>query len=285
MSQYICPVCSNEMGLGIRSWHLQCRSCAYEKAAFEPTINANTSHDLINESARANGLQDLRVSNFETLLNHIKQLKHQGSLLDVGCAHGWFLDLAKPDFNVLGIEPDKAIFDIVAAKDLAVRNGYFPSALSEHEKFDVIVFNDVIEHIPDISDALTHCQRHLNENGLLVLNLPSSGGIFYKFSKFLLKIGIPQFFERMWQKDLPSPHLHYFDTNNLIKLLGTKGFETRIKGTLPTIQLAGLYTRISYTGDNSLAVRLVIYLCVLICLPLLKIMPADIIFVVATKTK
>ena len=280
----ICPVCSSDLSAGYRSWHFVCKRCGLEKANFQSTINLPSAHQLIDEEERESGLKELRLCNFKKLLARIRFLKpNNGRLLDVGCAHGWFLEVAGNDFDVLGLEPDKLVFDATLRRGLAVRKGYFPDALDESEKFDIIIFNDVIEHIPDIKHIFESCSQRLNNDGLLVLNLPSSNGIFYRTSKILCRIGLPVFFERLWQKDLPSPHLYYFNQFNLINLLEASGFEVKEKGTLSTMRMAGLYTRISYTGKLNIVARLFVYACVAIVLPLFKLLPSDIIYVISTR--
>lgn len=279
MSNKVCPVCQGVLTKGIKNWHFVCKICHYEKAEFEPLINSNDAHTLIDEVARETGLRSLRIKNFTSLLTKIRSIKNsRGRLLEVGCAHGWFLDLAKKNFEVLGIEPDKVVFNAVSRRGLPVRLGYYPDALNDDEKFDIIVFNDVIEHIPAIQSILGHCHRHLNEGGLLALNLPSSNGVFYKLSKLLARISINGPFERMWQKNLPSPHLHYFNPKNLRELIIRSGFETKEDGKLPTLAIEGLYERITYTGKIGPIARVLIYFLVLISLPILKILPSDIIY-------
>ncbi|MGA2937895.1 MAG: hypothetical protein ABSF52_12425 [Syntrophobacteraceae bacterium] len=55
------------------------------------------------------------------------------------------LDTAKNDFEVFGLEPDRNIFEAAWHGGLPVRMGYFPYALNDGEKYDVIIFNDVIK--------------------------------------------------------------------------------------------------------------------------------------------
>jgi SAM-dependent methyltransferase len=284
MLNEICPSCHCGLSNGYFSWYLQCRNCGYEKGNLQPTINLNEAHQLIDENAREKGLQNLRKDNFKKLLKSIKSLKpNGGNLIDVGCAHGWFLETAINDFDVFGLEPDKHVYDATVSRGLPVRIGYFPDGLDDNEKFDVIVFNDVIEHIPDIEHILASCYQRLNEDGLLVLNLPSSSGVFYRLSKIFCYFGFPGFFERLWQKGLPSPHLHYFNLANLICLLKNNKFEVKIKGNLSTLSLSGLYTRISYTGNLGVILCSLVYICVAIMLPILRIMPSDIIYVIARR--
>lgn len=279
-----CPICHNKLTVGVRPWHFVCENCKYENSNLEPTINSHSSHQLIDEDDRETGLRELRIRNFNILLASIKSLKpNGGTLLDVGCAHGWFLDAAKNDYKVLGLEPDKTIFDATLRRGQRVRMGYFPSALEARECFDIIVFNDVIEHIPDIKHILSSCHKSLNKDGLLVINLPSSNGVFYILSKVFCRLGFVGFFERLWQKDLPSPHLHYFNSSNLIDLLKGNGFDVCSKGSLSTLGLAGLYTRVSYTGSLNPVARIFVYVNVALLLPILKILPSDIIYVIARR--
>jgi len=164
-----------------------------------------------------------------------------------------------------------------------MRLGFFPEVLSESDKFDVIVFNDVFEHIPEPNKVLKGCLAHLKPDGLLVLNLPSSTGIFYRISRLLALIGLESFFDRLWQKSLPSPHLHYFNLKNLNELLSKNGFKTVSSGRLSTLRLKGLFTRISYTGNQNIFVRIFIYFLIFLAIPAILLMPSDIIYSIARK--
>lgn len=285
MNNNICPVCSNSMVIGIRPWHSRCDVCLYEKSDLQPNINALSAHDLIDENSRESGLRAVRMSNFKKLLDVITFIRPDGgTLVDVGCAHGWFVEVASSRFDAVGIEPDEAVFNATAARGIKVRMGYFPGALKTGEQFDIIVFNDVIEHIHDISSVLAACHERLNDGGLLVINLPSSDGVFYRLSRLFGSVRKFGFFERLWQKDLPSPHVHYFNTDNLRRLLGKCNFKTVRSGTLPTLGVSGLYTRIAYTGNLGPISRVLVYCGVALSIPFLRLLPSDIVYVVAEKS-
>ena len=286
MPRHFCPVCDGPLKESCQQWHFLCSACAYEQSNLTPTINEQVAHENIDEVARESGLRELRLKNFGRLLSAIRQLKPDGGrLLDVGCAHGWFVETAMGKFDVLGIEPDKAIYATSVARGLPVRNGYFPDALADNETFDVIVFNDVLEHIPPVIDILRSCNERLNTGGYLVVNLPSSDGVFYRLSKLFSRLGFSGFFERLWQKGLPSPHVHYFNATNLAELLQSTGYKNVASGRLPTLGLAGLYTRISYTGNMGRLSKIVVYCAVALSLPILRLLPSDIIYLIAQKTE
>lgn len=281
MLRETCPVCDNHLFMGYQNWHQFCKNCAYEKSSFSPQINQSIAHTWMNEEARQKAFK-ARVKNFKKLLKQLLLLKPQGgSLLEIGSSYGEFLKVAKGHFDILGLEPDKSIQS--QPLGLPVRTGFFPNALNPDEKFDVIVFNDVIEHIPDIKNTLKTCYRHLNPEGLLLINLPTTTGFFYRLSKFSSCLGIPHFFERLWQKDLPSPHLHYFNFLNLSQVLQDEKFLIQTKGHLATLHLNGLYSRLSHVRKQNHGVCLMLYPLLILSLPLLKIFPKDIIYVIAKR--
>jgi SAM-dependent methyltransferase len=274
-------VCGTTLNIGSAPWHFNCPACGYERSNLISAINDPEVHQNINESFRENGLHPLRASNFKTLVDQTKKFNAAASppsLLDVGAAHGWFLDAAKSDFQVLGIEPDEATFAKATAQNRSIRCGYFPDVLKKGERFDVIVFNDVIEHMPDIESVLKECHTRLNASGLLVLNLPCNKGIFYRVAKIFNKMGVHGFFERLWQKGMPSPHVHYFNEDNLKTLVSRLGFTEVYCGTLPSLRLRGLYARISYSGNINIINRVVLYVCIALSLPFLSLLPKDIMY-------
>ena len=106
MPQNHCPVCRGPMKSSLQHWRFFCSVCAYEQSNLLPTINEHAAHEQIDEVARETGLRELRLANFKILLKAISQLQPAGGrLLDVGCAHGWFVETAMTQFDVLGIEP------------------------------------------------------------------------------------------------------------------------------------------------------------------------------------
>lgn len=274
-----CIVCGGSRSTGLATWHAACHACGYESAALQVAINETPAGAPVDEHERERGLKAIRQENFRDIVDIVLRFVQPGArrLLDVGCAHGWFLETARDQFDVLGIEPDAVVGGRTAGRGLPVRTGYFPDALQAGETFDVIVFNDVIEHIPAIEAALDACHARLSAGGLLVLNLPSSTGFFYRLSKLFARIGWRGPFERLWQKGLPSPHVHYFSSDNLQRLLARQGFERIYNGELPSLRAKGLLDRIRCAGNIAGPVLYLQYAAVLCTLPLLSAVPSDII--------
>ncbi|RFP11916.1 MULTISPECIES: bifunctional 2-polyprenyl-6-hydroxyphenol methylase/3-demethylubiquinol 3-O-methyltransferase UbiG [unclassified Duganella] len=280
-----CIVCQQTTSPGLSPWHRICPACRYESAALLPTINDADVHVHVDEAQREAGLKAIRQQNFETIVGYAVELAPPGArrLLDVGAAHGWFLEAARGHFDVLGMEPDTAVAHKTAARGLPVRNGFFPDALEADERFDVIVFNDVIEHIPDIRSALAACRERLTPGGILILNLPNSRGFFYRLSKLFARVGWRTPFERLWQKDLPSPHVHYFEAGNLSKLVGGAGLELRLKAELPAVRAKNMLERLRCAGQGSWLGIYAQYAAVMLTIPVLRAFPSDIVVCVYRK--
>ena len=280
----ICICCGTRLQLGLCDWHRVCPRCKYERSHLVSFINAEFAPNKFDENLREVGLMDLRKNNFKQLVDEIsKYAPHDSTLLDVGCGHGWFLEIANKKFKAEGIEPDRAIYERALKHGFNVRCGYFPKDLSITDVYDVIIFNDVIEHIHDIHSTMDALRKHLNNEGLLVLNLPSRGGIFYRLSKVLYYFGARSFFERLWQTEMPSPHIHYFNRKNLTAFLSKAGFKVSMYGRLESIIRSGLYARISYARSDAKILNKLLYIVIACFLPLLRLLPSDIIYVIATR--
>jgi 2-polyprenyl-3-methyl-5-hydroxy-6-metoxy-1,4-benzoquinol methylase len=282
-----CLVCEQQTVAGLSPWHRVCPACRYESAALTPTINDAKVHVHVDEAEREAGLKAIRLENFKTIIDYANGLapRHAGArrLLDVGAAHGWFLEAAIGQFQVLGMEPDTAVAQKTAARGLPVRQGYFPDALESDERFDVIVFNDVIEHIPDIESALAACRERLTPGGILILNLPNSRGFFYRLSKLFARVGWRAPFNRLWQEGLPSPHVHYFQADNLSKLVGKQGLELKLTAELPAVRAAGMLERLRCASQGKLLGVYAQYAAVMMAIPVLRAFPSDIVVCVYQK--
>lgn len=275
-----CPACGAPLRAGLAAWHRVCTACTYEGSVLEPRILAQAEGGDLDEAAREQGLEQLRNANFRRLLAWMGRTlalpAGRPRLLDVGCAHGWFLQQADAGFEASGIEPDIAVAEAARRRGLAVRGGFFPDVLGEDERFDVIVFNDVLEHIPDVKAALAACWRHLQPGGWVVVNAPSRRGVLYRVSKGLVRVGRPGAFERLWQVGFPSPHVHYFDAATLGRLAEQAGFSFSGGTRLATMTVRGLYARIRCSREVPVAKAVLLTVVLGLLAPLLAVLPADI---------
>jgi SAM-dependent methyltransferase len=172
-----------------------------------------------------------------------------------------------------GNEPEG---DIAAASGVPVRVGFFPDVLAADERFDLIVFNDVLEHLPDVHAALAACAAHLTPGGWLVVNAPCRRGVFYRTARALAKFGRPAAFDRLWQAGFPSPHVHYFDASTLVALAARHGFAAVAATRLPSVRAQGLMARIRTDRSVAAPRAALVAGAVVAALPVLAVLPPDI---------
>ena len=272
-----CPNCASTVRPGLTPWHYECPTCQLEMSTLQPAPDLADMDADVDEAARARGLADIRHANFKTVIRVIDDAHPPGNrLLDVGCAHGWFLDAARPRFDVTGIEPSERVAEGAKRRGHEVRNGLFPSALTAGETFDVITFNDVFEHIPNASDTMQHAAQSLNPDGLLVLNVPTRRGFFYKLSRGFTHVGVIGPFERLWQKHFSSPHLYYFDADVLGTMGKNHGLTLVRRKSLHTLHLKGLWQRLNYDRSSSRSVNALLFAMIVAAYPVIRLLPSDI---------
>ncbi len=279
-----CIVCRSALAPGHQDWHFTCRRCGLERSNLKVKINHNFSLD---EDQRLQALHAVRQRNAKQVIGHLTRLLNKSSLqiLDVGPGPGWFLDEAAKIYAPVGIEPDRSIFDRLQSKGHKVINGFFPEDVPKDQMFDAIIFNDVLEHIEDIPTAISKCSEMIFPGGLLSVALPVKSGLFYKLSKIMSMAGFPSFFKRLWQVDMPSPHLYYFSTKNLTQLVETDGFRLAVCEPMDVLTYDGLFERIRYSGENSFLKATVLFLPIAFLVFLHKLLPRDTFLLIFTKAK
>lgn len=94
-------------------------------------------------------------------------------VLEVGCWRGGFgAQLAVRGMEVWGIEPNPEAARIATRRLSKVIEGVFPKD-APAEKFDGIIFNDVLEHMAAPEEAM-HAARHLlKPGGWVVASIPN----------------------------------------------------------------------------------------------------------------
>jgi SAM-dependent methyltransferase len=265
-----CDVCRALMRPDLIPETYRCEACGFLKSFFPIEINKASR---IDETARETALKPLRTRSFQTILDDIaRDAPPPASVLDVGSAHGWFMEEAeRRGYSVTGIELDSEI--AARAKGNVVR-GFFPQAAPGH--YDIITFNDVFEHLPDPAKMMRAVAERLTPNGRAIINLPVSDGLIFRITRLAARLGLCGPLERMWQKGLPSPHLSYFSPHTLQRLAEANGLTLIRAMQLPSIQLRGLWQRIMYDRGMSRLRGVVLYVASLGLFTLARVGPSDI---------
>ena len=99
-------------------------------------------------------------------------------LLDVGCSNGRYaeeLALHRPDIELWGVEPDPVTAAVARPHFHTLVEGAFPDAAAElpQAAFDVVTFNDVLEHLLEPEDAIRAVEPLLTKGGRVVASIPN----------------------------------------------------------------------------------------------------------------
>ena len=142
-----------------------------------------------------------------------RRFPQPGKVLDVGCSHGWFLDVMK-DWECHGNE-------IVAADAQAARErhgerivtGSFEDYPLREGYFDVITLQDVFDHLRYPMPALEKCRRMLRPGGLIVIKVHNISCLYARLmgSSFYAIV--------------PPSHLFFYDRRTLTRALSDSGFQ------------------------------------------------------------
>lgn len=98
-------------------------------------------------------------------------------ILDIGCANGGLLGyLKKLGYNNLcGLDPSPICAETTKQKyDIETYTGSMFELPDSFGVFDVIILSHVLEHIQDVSSALTNLKDILDKNGILYAEVPDA---------------------------------------------------------------------------------------------------------------
>lgn len=135
-------------------------------------------------------------------------------MLDVGCGSGTSLLEAKAlGATTFGIEADPNVRPIAAALGLTIHFGNLQDKPFPGQLFDLIVMNQVIEHLPDPDEGLRILSERLRPEGRMVLVFPNTGSLWRQLSG-----------TRWINWHIPY-HLHHFDKKHFERMARRCGLE------------------------------------------------------------
>ena len=122
------------------------------------------------------------------------------------------------EFEVYGIELDPISSEY--AKKLIEPDhifvGHTENAPFIDGSFDLVIMNQVIEHLPDPATVLHATKKALKPKGALYITTPNFGGISFRFLK------------DKWKNTCPNDHISMFSVKSLHRYLHDAGFKNLI---------------------------------------------------------
>jgi len=151
--------------------------------------------------------------NFRRFARRLRRTHRGARLLEVGCAYGFFLEIAAPTWDVFGIDVSAAA---IAGCSPTLGGRVTCGDLLMYEpppgRFDWVVAWDTIEHLEDPIAYTRRCWELLNPGGYIALTTGDVRSIVARLQG------------KSWRLLTPPSHLTFFSRAGMRQLLTDAGF-------------------------------------------------------------
>ncbi len=178
---------------------------------------------------------DILMHFLETHLDPSRRIRS----LDVGCGTGAAMEMFSRRFEAYGLDPSPQAIDFCRQRGLS---NLFLGELSSYpagERFDLITFLDVLEHVEDDRGTLQIAHRLLSKGGKLLLTVPAFPSLWSPLDVMLhhkRRYTPPQLREVVTSAGFSIRHLTYFNTLlfplALVRRMAAKVTRTETMGDL-----------------------------------------------------
>lgn len=212
-----CPGCGNDsqkLKFSLTEFNIvECNDCSllYNRDFLSLNEPSNTFSEAYYTEVQSEGFahiwedekDDPSAPIYASGLEIVEGIAGKGNVLDVGCAFGAFLQVAKGrDWTVEGVE--LSTYSSKVARDkygLNVHTGELISAQLDREEYDLITFWDVLEHVTDVDAQIKKAASLVKPSGHLILITDSYRSLisfiaktFYYLSFGIIKYPMKKFF-------------------------------------------------------------------------------------------
>lgn len=136
-------------------------------------------------------------------------------VLDVGCAYGYFLDVAQEQWQpteLVGLDVSPEAHRITL-RGHVFHSGFVEDVELPDEHFDLVFMGDAFEHVHDPIRVASKLARVLAPGGVLVLTTVD-------FDSVLARL-----LGRRWRLMKPPEHLFYWNRRSLSRVFGDRGLD------------------------------------------------------------
>ncbi len=225
-----CILCDGRKFVNLYSSYdyLTCKSYLVEKCSkcelVRTKINGKVSVSQIypveyygNKGSRFGVFLEILVKYFRyqraNFIDYVVRINSK-SILDCGCGRGIMLDhLKNRGWSVCGTEIDSVLVDALKSKGIDVFETDSVSSLGNKPRFKVVSLFHVLEHLSNPKVELGYIYNLLEDDGLLVVEVPNLGSFQAKISR-----------GKWFHLDVPR-HISHFELKTLKALVESTGFE------------------------------------------------------------
>jgi 2-polyprenyl-3-methyl-5-hydroxy-6-metoxy-1,4-benzoquinol methylase len=170
------------------------------------------------------------------------------TVLEIGCGTGGFKETLGEYFKELyGVEPNDSAAKIARSKGYVVLTGPYEEIESQlpDNFFDLVICNDVIEHMTDHEKFLIQIKKKMKPNGVLVGSVPNIRNYSVLYDLIIKK---------QWQYTedgiLDRTHLRFFTEKSLRSCLENCGYNIE--------KLGGINSAAKYWGTIKSAIKVIL---------------------------
>ncbi|MFZ4590127.1 MAG: bifunctional glycosyltransferase/class I SAM-dependent methyltransferase [Ignavibacteria bacterium] len=178
------------------------------------TVKGKVKSDVYSEYYTPYPLKLYPYSSHKFIIDILNKKDNQ-RILDVGCGDGLFAEHISGKNYKVGVdfiqesENTKMNFRKFFQYDL---NLGLPEELKSEEKFDYVLFLDILEHLLDFEKLLIDAKKYLNKDGKIIVSLPNFVNIYVRLNMMIGRVPLAD------KGILDRTHLHLF-TYKIIKQL------------------------------------------------------------------
>lgn len=147
------------------------------------------------------------------LLRRLRRYQPDGTLLELGCAYGFFLLEARAFFEAKGVEISTFAAQQARRRGLDVLAGDFQALSFPSGSCSVVCLFDCIEHLADPFAYLWKISSVLRPRGIVALTTGDIASLYGRLSG------------RRWRLMTPPQHLFFFSKATLASMLEKIGFQ------------------------------------------------------------
>ena len=152
--------------------------------------------------------------NFLRRIERLRRLRPGGRLLELGCAYGFFLELAGRHWDAAGV--DLAEDGVRHAREKLAVNAVCADFLAMDDQpnaYDVICLWDTIEHLTHPVRVLRKAARWLKPGGVCAVTTGDVGSVVARARR------------EKWRQIHPPSHVFYFSRDTLSRAMEAAGLE------------------------------------------------------------
>jgi SAM-dependent methyltransferase len=189
----------------------------YEKE-FEKFMSSRAAdhRDWSNVKKHVQTNQDQVKRRWQYLAEHLHKDK---SILEIGCSSGFMLEaFRKKGLNCCGVEPSGVFLEFLHDNNFEAYKSLEELKKKTEKTFDLIVHFFVFEHISDPLKFLKETYALLNNDGIIIAEIPSSTDVLTSI------YNIPEFEKFYWS----IAHHYYFNPQSIEYIMKKLGYEYEI---------------------------------------------------------